>query len=91
MLKGCYNERQQQREACLDGYEAAHSSLVYKNRVYDSSPCPARDRIIAQQEVEQAESKYTSTAKELAAAKFRVQAATADVEREQAGLVSLEA
>ena len=51
----------------------------------------AKDRIIAQQEVEQAESKHTSTAKELEAAKFRVKAATADVEREKAGLVSLEA
>jgi len=50
-----------------------------------------KDRIIAQQEVEQAESKYTSTAKELEAAKFRDQAAAADVEREKAGLVSLEA
>ena len=51
----------------------------------------AKDRIIAQQEIEQAESKHTSTAKELEAAKFRVQAAAADVEREKAGLVSLEA
>jgi HlyD family secretion protein len=51
----------------------------------------AKERIIAQQEVEQAESKHTSTAKELEAAKFRVQAAAADVEREKAGLVSLEA
>jgi HlyD family secretion protein len=50
-----------------------------------------KDRIIAQQEVEQAESKYTSAAKELEAAKFRDQAAAADVEREKAGLVSLEA
>jgi HlyD family secretion protein len=50
----------------------------------------AKDRIIAQQEVERAESKYTSTAKELEAAKFRLQAAVADVEREKAGLVSLE-
>jgi HlyD family secretion protein len=50
----------------------------------------AKDRIIAQQEVEQAESRYTSTAKELEAAKFRLQAAAADVEREKAGLVSLE-
>jgi HlyD family secretion protein len=51
----------------------------------------AKERIIARQEVEQAESKHTSTAKELEAAKFRVQAAAADVEREKAGLVSLEA
>lgn len=51
----------------------------------------AKERIIAQQEIEQAESRHTSTAKELEAAKFRVQAAAADVEREKAGLVSLEA
>src|SRR6516162_3585263 len=51
----------------------------------------AKDRLIAQKEVEQAESKYTSTASELEAAKFRLQAAAADVEREKAGLVSLEA
>ena len=51
----------------------------------------AKERIIPQQEIEQAESKHTSTAKELEAAKFRVQAAAADVEREKAGLVSLEA
>jgi HlyD family secretion protein len=50
----------------------------------------AKDRIIARQDVEQAESKYKATAKEVEAAKFRVQAAAADVEREKAGLVSLE-
>jgi HlyD family secretion protein len=51
----------------------------------------AKDRIIARQELEQAESKQTSTAKEVEAAKFRAQSAAADVERERAGLVSLEA
>ncbi len=51
----------------------------------------AKDRIIAQQELEQAESKQQSTAKEVEAAKFRGQSAAADVEREKAGLVSLEA
>ena len=51
----------------------------------------AKERIIPQQEIEQAESKHTSTAKELEAAKFRVQAAAADVEREKAGLAALEA
>ena len=51
----------------------------------------AKDRIIAQQQLEQAESKQISTAKEVEAAKFRVQSAAADVERERAGLVSLEA
>jgi HlyD family secretion protein len=51
----------------------------------------AKDRIIAQQELEQAESKFNGTAKELEAAKFRLQAAVADVDRETAGLVSVEA
>jgi HlyD family secretion protein len=51
----------------------------------------AKDRIIAQKELEQAESKQQSTAKEVEAAKFRIQSAAADVEREKAGLVSLEA
>ena len=51
----------------------------------------AKDRIIAQQDLEQAESKQKGTAKEVEAAKFRVQSAAADVEREKAGLVSLEA
>lgn len=51
----------------------------------------AKDRIIARQDLEQAESKQTSTAKELEAAKFRAQSASADVERERAGLVSIEA
>lgn len=51
----------------------------------------AKDRIIAQQELEQAESKQQSTAKEMEASKFRAQSAAADVEREKAGLVSLEA
>ena len=50
----------------------------------------AEDRIIARQELEQAESKQTSTTKELEAAKFRVRSAEADVEREKAGMVSLE-
>lgn len=46
---------------------------------------------MARQDLEQAESRHTSTVKELEAAKFRAQAAAADVERERAGLVSLEA
>ena len=47
--------------------------------------------IIAQQALEESESKQQSTAKEVEAAKFRVQSAAADVEREKAGLISLEA
>lgn len=49
----------------------------------------AKDRLVPQQELELAESKQTSAAKEVEAARFRLQAATADVERERAGLVSL--
>ena len=51
----------------------------------------AEDRLVPKKELEQAESKEASAAKELEAAKFRIQAAAADVEREKAGLVSLEA
>ena len=50
----------------------------------------ARERLIAQQELEQTENRYRSAAKEVEAAKFRVQAAAADIERERAGLISLE-
>lgn len=51
----------------------------------------ARERLVPQQDLEAAESKYTSASKELEAAKFRAQAAAADVTREKAGLISLEA
>lgn len=51
----------------------------------------AKDQIVPQQALEQAESKQTGTAKEVEAAKSRVQAALADIQREKAGLVSLEA
>lgn len=51
----------------------------------------AQDRIIASQALEQAESKQVSNAKDVEAAKSRVRSAAADVERERAGLVSLEA
>jgi HlyD family secretion protein len=51
----------------------------------------AQDHIIATQALEQAESKQTNGAKEVEAAKSRVQAALADIERERAGLVWLEA
>ncbi len=51
----------------------------------------AKEHIVAQQELEQAESKESGAAKEVEAAKFRVQSAAADVEREKAGLISIEA
>ncbi len=47
-------------------------------------------RVIAQQDLEQAESKHIANGKELEAARFRLQAAAADLERERAGLISLE-
>lgn len=50
----------------------------------------AKNEIMPQQALEQAESKQTSAAKEVEAAKFRVRSAVADLQREQAGLVSLE-
>ena len=50
-----------------------------------------REKIIPQQELEQAESKQASSAKEVSAAKYRVRSAAAEVDREKAGLVSLEA
>jgi HlyD family secretion protein len=50
----------------------------------------AKERVIAHQELEQVENKQVSTNKEVEAAKFRVQSAIADVEREKAGLISLE-
>jgi len=50
----------------------------------------AGSRLVALQELELAESKHTSTVKEMQAARFRVQSATADLEREKAGLVALE-
>jgi HlyD family secretion protein len=50
----------------------------------------AKERIIARQELEQAENKQVSTNKEVEAAKSRVQSVIADVEREKAGLISLE-
>jgi HlyD family secretion protein len=51
----------------------------------------ARDRLVPQQDLEAAESKYKSSTRELEAARFREQAAAADVAREKAGLISLEA
>jgi len=51
----------------------------------------AKNDIMSRQDLERAESKEASTAKEVQAATFRVQSAVAEVEREKAGLVSLEA
>ena len=50
-----------------------------------------RDKLVAQQDVEKAESREASAAKALEAAKFRAKSAAADVERARSGLISLEA
>ena len=51
----------------------------------------SKERIVAQQDLEQAQSKETSTAKALEAAKFRAQSGAAEVKRAEAGLMALEA
>ncbi|HVW86064.1 MAG TPA: efflux RND transporter periplasmic adaptor subunit, partial [Bryobacteraceae bacterium] len=51
----------------------------------------AKDRIIARQALEQAQSAESAAAKDLEAARFRAQSAAAEVKRAQASLISLEA
>jgi HlyD family secretion protein len=51
----------------------------------------SKERIVAQRELEQAQSKETSAAKALEAAKFRAQSGAAEVKRAEAGLMALEA
>lgn len=80
--------RKREADEQLARWESDHAQAT---RDLNRAQLLAKDRIIAQQELEQAVSKQQSTAKEVAAAKFRVQSAAADVERERAGLVSLEA
>jgi len=80
--------RKREAEQQLARWENDHAQA---QRDLNRARALAKDRIIAQQELEQAESKQVSTTKETEAAKFRVQSATADVEREKAGLISLEA
>jgi len=79
--------RKREADEQVARWEADHSQA---GRDLNRAQQLAKNRLIAQQEVEQAEAKYASTAKELEAAKFRVQAASADIDREKAGLVSLE-
>lgn len=68
--------------------ESAHQQATRELRRAQSL---SNEKIIAPQALEEAEAKQISTAKQMNAAKSRVQAAAADVEREQAALVSLEA
>jgi HlyD family secretion protein len=80
--------RKREADEQLARWESDHAQAT---RDLNRARLLAKDRIIAQQEMEQAESKQQGTAKEVEAARFRVQSAVADVERERAGLVSLEA
>ncbi len=66
------------------------SDQAQATRELDRTRLLAQDRLVANQVLELAESKHAAAAKEVEAAKFRVQSAAADVEREKAGLVSLE-
>ncbi len=79
-----------QREAAeqLARWENDHAQAV---RDLDRARRLAADGIVAQQDFEQAQTKESAAAKEEEAAKFRLNSAAADVERERAGLVSVEA
>jgi len=79
--------RKREAEQQLARWESDHAQA---QRDLNRARALAKDRIIAQQELEQAENKQTGTAKEMEAARFRVESAAADVEREKAGLISLE-
>lgn len=68
----------------------SENEYAQATRDVDRARLLAENRIIAQQALEQAESKQISSAKDVEAAKARMQSALADIEREKAGLVSLE-
>jgi HlyD family secretion protein len=69
----------------------SESELAQAIRDFDRTRLLARDHIVSDQQLEQAESRRTAAAKDVEAARFRVQSAAADVEREKAGLISLQA
>ncbi len=77
--------------------EAAQQLARWENdhaqaqRDLDRARLLAKDRIIARQELEQAETKQVSTAREVEAARSRLESAASDVDREKAGLISLQA
>jgi HlyD family secretion protein len=79
-----------QREAAeqLARWDSDHAQAV---RDLDRARRLAADGIVAQQDFEQAQTKEAAAAKDEEASKFRLNSAAADVERERAGLVSLEA
>jgi len=66
----------------------SESELAQAVRDFDRTRLLAKDHIVSDQQLEQAESRGTAAAKDVEAARFRVQSAAADVEREKAGLIS---
>jgi HlyD family secretion protein len=80
--------RKREADELLARWESDHAQA---SRELERTRLLAQDRLVAKQVLELAESKQAATAREVEAAKFRVQSAAAEVEREKAGLVSLEA
>ncbi len=85
---GSAEARLRESNELLARYESEHRQAL---RDLGRAQRLAKDDIISRQDLEQSESKEISAGKELEAAKFRVQSAAADLEREKAGLISLEA
>ena len=79
--------RKREADELLARYE---SDLAQARRELDRARLLAQDHLIARQALELAESKQAAATKDLEAARFRVQSAAAELERESAGLISLE-
>ena len=80
--------REREAEQSCDRLESEHAQAL---RELNRARLLAQDRLIPKMELEQAESKEASAAMELDAARFRIKAAAAEVAKERAGLVSIEA
>lgn len=72
----------------LARYETDHGQAL---RDLNRARMLAQDDIISRQELERAQSRETGAAKEVEAAKFRIQSTASELEREKAGLVSVQA
>lgn len=79
--------RQREAEQQLARWENDHAQAA---REATRTRLLAADRLVAQKELELAESREASAAKEVESARFRSRSAAADLEREKAGLVSLQ-
>lgn len=80
--------RRREADELLARWQSDHAQSV---RELNRALLLAKDRLIPDKELEQAQSKEAAAAKEVQAAKFRVQSAGSDLEREKAGLISLQA